>query len=59
MKPKAFKETGIWMIPDVPRTLMNEAKAHAHLRGQTVRTFLIELVQAHLQVIHQQTKVKT
>jgi len=41
-------DTGTWIFRDVPRTLMNRAKASAALQGKSVKALVTSLVETHL-----------
>ena len=48
-KGKPQEEPGVWNFRDVPREAIVKAKIGAALQGQSVKGYLISLVEAHWQ----------
>jgi hypothetical protein len=48
-KGKTKEEPGVWNFREVPRDAIVKAKIGAALEGQSVKAYLISLVQAHWQ----------
>lgn len=48
-KGKERNEPGVWNFREVPREAIVKAKIGAALQGQSVKSYLISLVEAHWQ----------
>jgi hypothetical protein len=49
LRDKQPESVGVWNFRDVPRDILVKAKIEAAIQGQSVKTLLMGLVEAHWQ----------